>query len=94
MAHRHFDVPGAISITGGLMLLVYAMTRAAQHGWSKPQTIGLLAASAALVLAFVAIELRSKAPLLPMRMFRSRTLSGSNVAGLLWAPACSRSSSC
>ena len=87
VAHRHFDAPGAISITGGLMLLVYAMTRAAQHGWGTTETIGLLAASAALVVAFVAIELRSKAPLLPMRMFRSRTLSGSNVAGLLMGAA-------
>ena len=81
--HRHFDVPGAASITGGLMLLVYAMTRAAQHGWGSAETIGLLAASGALILAFVAIQLRSSAPLLPMRLFRLRTLSGSNLAGLL-----------
>ena len=65
--HRHFDAAGAASITGGLMLLVYAMTRAAQHGWATAETIGLLAASAALVVAFVVIELRSKAPLLPLR---------------------------
>src|SRR2546425_1384488 len=81
--HRHFDLPGAASITAGLMLLVYAMTRATQHGWGTTETIGLLAASAALIAAFVAIELRSKAPLLPMRIFRLRTLSGANVAGLL-----------
>ena len=81
--HRHFDFPGAASITGGLMLLVYAMTRAAQHGWGSAETIGLLAASGALILAFVAIQLRSRAPLLPMRLFRLRTLSGSNLAGLL-----------
>ena len=87
VAHRHFDVPGAISITGGLMLLVYAMTRAVQHGWGTTETIGLLAGAAALMVAFVAIELRSKAPLLPMRMFRSRTLSGSNLAGLLMGAA-------
>src|SRR5215203_1706480 len=58
VAHRHFDVPGAIAITGGLMLLVYAMTRAVQHGWGTTGTIALLAASAALVVAFIAIELR------------------------------------
>ena len=87
VSHRHFDVPGAVSITGGLMLLVYAMTRAVQHGWGTTETIALLATSAVLVVAFVAIELRSKAPLLPMRMFRSRTLSGSNVAGLLMGAA-------
>src|SRR5712691_9567490 len=50
--HRHFDFAGAASITGGLMLLVYAMTRAAQHGWGTTETIGLLAASAALIAAF------------------------------------------
>jgi EmrB/QacA subfamily drug resistance transporter len=83
LAHRHFDLPGAVSITGGLMLLVYAMTRAVQHGWATAETIGLLAASVAAIAAFVAIELRSSAPLLPMRMFRLRTLSGSNLAGLL-----------
>src|SRR5213080_3614193 len=58
--HRHFDAAGAASITGGLMLLVYAMTRATQHGWGTGETIGLLAASAALLVAFVLIELRSK----------------------------------
>jgi EmrB/QacA subfamily drug resistance transporter len=87
LAHRHFDLPGAAAITGGLMLLVYAMTRAVQHGWSSGETVGLLAAAVALVAAFVAIELRSGAPLLPMRMFRLRTLSGSNVAGLLMGGA-------
>src|SRR5215212_10012524 len=87
VTHRHFDVPGAVSITGGLMLLVYAMTRAVQHGWGTTETIALLAASAALIVAFVGIEMRSQAPLLPMRMFRSRTLSGSNLAGLLMGAA-------
>jgi EmrB/QacA subfamily drug resistance transporter len=83
VAHRHFDVPGAASITGGLMILVYAMTRAVQHGWGTPETITLLAVSAGLIAAFVVIELRSHAPLLPMRLFRLRTLTGSNIAGLL-----------
>ena len=81
--HRHFDVAGAISITGGLMLLVYAMTRATQDGWATAATIGLLAASVALVVAFLVIELRSKAPLLPMRIFRLRTLSAANLTGFL-----------
>src|SRR6266581_6292197 len=53
--HRYFDFAGAASITGGLMLLVYAMTRATQHGWGTGETIGLLSASAALVLTFFAI---------------------------------------
>jgi MFS family permease len=81
--HRHFDVAGAASITSGLMLLVYAMTRAAQHGWGTTESIALLAASAALIGVFFVIELRSKAPLLPMRIFRLRTLTASNVSGLL-----------
>src|SRR5438477_3357693 len=85
--HRHFDTAGAASITGGLMLLVYAMTRATQHGWATAETIGLLAASVALIVAFVVIELRSKAPLLPMRIFRLRTLSASNLSGLLMGGA-------
>src|SRR5213083_1083866 len=62
--HRHFDTAGAASITGGLMLLVYALTHASQHGWATTETIGLLAASAALVVAFLVTELRSPAPLL------------------------------
>src|SRR3954452_7965282 len=85
--HRHFDIAGAAAITSGLMLLVYAMTRATQHGWATTTTIGLLAASAALIVAFIVIELRSKAALLPMRIFRLRTLTGSNVAGLLMGAA-------
>src|SRR3989449_7748801 len=71
--HRYFDFSGAASITGGLMVLVYALTRATQHGWGTLTTAGLLAAAAALVVAFVVIELRSKAPLLPLGIFRLRT---------------------
>jgi len=87
LGHRRFDVTGAATITGGLMLLVYAMTRATQHGWGTAETIGLLAASAALVAAFVVVEFRSRAPLLPMRIFRLRTLTASNVTGLLMGGA-------
>jgi EmrB/QacA subfamily drug resistance transporter len=80
VADRHFDVPGAVSVTAGLMLLVYATTRATTHGWGSPETLGLFAASAALVLAFLAIEQRSRSPLLPLRIFRSRNLTAANVA--------------
>ncbi len=85
--HRHFDAAGAASITGGLMLLVYALTRASQHGWATTETIGLLAASAALIIGFVLIEIRSPAPLLPLRIFRLRTLSASNINALLMGAA-------
>ena len=87
LTHRHLDVGGAVSITAGLMLLVYAMTRATQHGWATPATIGLLAASAAFIGAFFFIEARSPAPLLPLRIFRLRTLTASNVSGLLMGGA-------
>src|SRR5512133_314959 len=80
LGHRHFDVAGAVSVTSGLMLLVYALTRATSDGWGAPSTLALLGISGALVLAFVVIELRSKSPLLPMRIFRSSTLSAANVA--------------
>src|SRR4029453_14303622 len=75
LGHRRFDFAGAASITGGLMLLVYALTRATQHGWVTGTTIGLLVASGLLIAAFFVIELRSKAPLLPLRIFRLRTLA-------------------
>src|SRR5213592_1519195 len=87
LKHRTFDFAGAASITGGLMLLVYAMTRATQHGWATGETFGLLAGSVALIAAFFVIELRSKAPLLPLRIFRLRTLSASNLSGLLMGGA-------
>jgi EmrB/QacA subfamily drug resistance transporter len=80
LAHRHFDVPGAASITAGLMLLVYALTRATTDGWTSGSTLALLGGSAALIVTFIAIELRSRSPLLPLRIFRSRTLTGANIA--------------
>jgi EmrB/QacA subfamily drug resistance transporter len=82
-AHRHFDVAGATSITAGLMVLVYAITRASQHGWSNAVTIGLLATAVALIAAFLGIEARSPAPLLPLRIFRLRTLSAANATMLV-----------
>jgi EmrB/QacA subfamily drug resistance transporter len=83
LGHRNFDFAGAVTVTGGLMLLVYAMTRATEIGWGTAETIGLLAASGALILTFVSVELRSRAPLLPMRIFRMRTLAGANATAFL-----------
>ena len=80
LGHRHFDFAGAASVTAGLMLLVYAMTRATSDGWGSATTLALLAGAAALVLAFVAIELRSRSPLLPLRIFRLRTLAAANAS--------------
>jgi EmrB/QacA subfamily drug resistance transporter len=78
LAHRYFDVAGATSVTGGLMLLVYALTRATSDGWTSPVTLGLLGGAAALIAAFLAIESRSRSPLLPLRIFRLRALSAAN----------------
>jgi EmrB/QacA subfamily drug resistance transporter len=82
-ATRHFDAAGAVTVTAGLSALVYALVDANSAGWGSFQTIGLLALSVALVASFVAIELRSRAPLVPFRVFRLRTLTGANVVGLL-----------
>jgi EmrB/QacA subfamily drug resistance transporter len=80
---RSFDLAGAISVTAGLSILVYALVDATDAGWGSTQTIGLLALAAVLLAAFVAIELRAAAPLVPFRIFRMRTLTGANVVGLL-----------
>jgi predicted MFS family arabinose efflux permease len=82
-ATRSFDLGGALSVPAGLSVLVYALVDATDAGWGSTQTIGLLALAAVLLVAFVAIELRSEAPLVPFRIFRLRTLTGANVVGLL-----------
>jgi EmrB/QacA subfamily drug resistance transporter len=82
-ARRHFDIAGAVSVTGGLSLLVYALLDANNAGWGSARTIGLLALSAILLVAFVVIERRTPSPLVPFRIFRLRTLTGANIVGLL-----------
>jgi EmrB/QacA subfamily drug resistance transporter len=76
---RRFDFAGAITITAALVALVYAVVEAPETGWTDGQTLGLLAASAALVALFATIEARSAAPLAPLRIFRSRALVGGNL---------------
>ncbi len=83
LGHRRFDVAGAVTVTGGLSLLVYAVVTAGGHGWASATTAGLLAGAAALIAAFILIEARSAAPLLPLSFFRNRTVTAANVAGLL-----------
>jgi hypothetical protein len=83
LRHRHFDVSGATSVTAGLMLLVYALTRTVTTGWGDVTTLAILAGSALLIAAFVAIELRTAAPLLPLRIFRQRTLAAANGVAVL-----------
>ena len=82
-ARRRYDPFGAVTITGGLLLAVYALSEAPVHGWGSTRTIALLAAGAALVLGFVAVERRVESPLLPLRIFRLRTVAGANAVGLL-----------
>jgi EmrB/QacA subfamily drug resistance transporter len=82
-ARRRFDALGGITGTGALVLLVYAISQASQYGWGATRTIALLAASAALLVAFLEIESRVKDPLLPLSIFRLHTLAGANAAGLL-----------
>jgi EmrB/QacA subfamily drug resistance transporter len=80
---RSFDIAGAFTVTAGLSVFVYALVDATDAGWGSTQTIGLLALAVVLLAAFVAIELRSAAPLVPFRIFRLRTLTGANAVGLL-----------
>jgi EmrB/QacA subfamily drug resistance transporter len=80
---RAFDVAGAVSVTAGLSILVYALVDAQNAGWGSFQTVGLLGLAAALLVAFTVIELRAASPLVPFRIFRVRTVTGANVTGLL-----------
>src|SRR5204863_6785569 len=80
---RNFDVLGASSVTGGLALLVYAISKAPLDGWGDTTTIVLLVAAAALIVFFVAWEARAPNPLMPLSIFRIRTLAGANTVGLL-----------
>ena len=84
MARRSYDPAGAVTITGALVLLVYAVVEAPDVGWGDVQTILLLVGSAVLVAAFVLIESRHRAPLVPLRLFRSRTLVGANLVMLIF----------
>jgi EmrB/QacA subfamily drug resistance transporter len=80
---RHFDVAGAVTVTAGLMLLVYALTRAPSVGWGSAETIASFVGFAVLTAAAVFIEQRSRSPLVDLKIFRRRTLTAANVIGLL-----------
>ena len=83
LGHRRFDAAGAVAITSALTLFVYAISKAPDVGWSSARTILLLLASAVLLVASIVIEMRSSAPLMPMRIFRLRSLLAANVVGFL-----------
>jgi EmrB/QacA subfamily drug resistance transporter len=82
-ARRSYDVLGAVTVTGALVMLVYAISQAPTTGWTAIRTLALLAGSAALLAGFLVIETRAEAPLLPLRLFRLKTLAGSNAVSFL-----------
>jgi EmrB/QacA subfamily drug resistance transporter len=83
--NRSFDLAGAAAVTGGLVLLVYAIVKAQAYGWGSAKTIGLLAGAVALLAAFMTIEARSKAPLMRLSIFRIRALAVADLVLLLVA---------
>ncbi|MFN8108755.1 MAG: MFS transporter [Thermoleophilia bacterium] len=83
--HRGFDLAGAVSVTGGLVALVYGIVKAQSFGWGSPKTLGLLGAAVALLAAFVVIERRSAAPLVQLGIFRMRSLTAANATMLVVA---------
>jgi EmrB/QacA subfamily drug resistance transporter len=83
--HRSFDVVGAVLVTSGLVLLVYALLDAPQKGWGSTQTIVLAIVAAVILAGFVAWERGRRAPLVPFSIFRLQTLRGANVVSLLVA---------
>src|SRR5215211_45347 len=87
-AERHgqgFDALGAVTITAGLVLLVYTLVKAEDFGWDSGRTIGLLAGAAVLIAAFIGIEARSRSPLAPLGFFRNRTATSANILSILIA---------
>jgi EmrB/QacA subfamily drug resistance transporter len=82
-----FDIPGAALVTGGLVALVFGITQGREYGWGSVETIGVFALSAVLLAAFLAWETRAKDPLMTFSIFRLRTLTGANVAGLILGTA-------
>ena len=83
--HRSFDLAGAVTVTSGLIALVYGIVRSAESGWGSGEVLGILALAAVLLVAFVVIERRSAEPLVRLSIFSVRTVRGANVAMLVVA---------
>jgi EmrB/QacA subfamily drug resistance transporter len=83
VVRRRFDPLGAVTVTGGLLLLVYALSKAPEIGWGSARTITLLAASAASLLVFLIVEMRVETPLMPLKIFRLRPVAVANIVGML-----------
>ena len=86
-AAQRLDVAGAVTVTASLMTAVYAVVNGNEVGWLTGRTLGLLAASAALLAIFLGIEAHVRSPLVPLRLFRLRNIAVSNAVGVLWAGA-------
>jgi predicted MFS family arabinose efflux permease len=84
---RRFDVVGAVLVTSGLATAVFAITQANAYGWSSAKTFGLFGLAAAVLAAFVAVELRSADPLMSFSIFRIKTVAGANAAGFILSTA-------
>ena len=82
---RSLDVGGAITVTGALMVAVYAIVNGNADGWTTGTTLVRFAIAIVLFASFIAIETRVKSPLMPLGLFRRRNLSTASVAGILWA---------
>ena len=78
-----FDVPGAVLVTGGLMSLVFALVKGNDAGWTSAQTLATLALSVALLVGFVQVQRQVRSPLVPFRLFASRSLAGADLGALL-----------
>ncbi len=85
--HGRVDVAGAATVSAALMIAVYAIVNGNHAGWGSGQTLGLLAAAVGMAAVFVAIELRVEVPLVPLGLFRVRSVATSNTIGVLWAAA-------
>ncbi|MFF3953502.1 MFS transporter [Streptomyces sp. NPDC001890] len=81
-ARPRLDVPGAVTVTGGLLLLVYGLTQAGESGWTRPTTLAALLAGLVLLVAFRAVEQKATAPLVPVHILKRRSVIWGNAAGL------------
>ncbi|WP_024758174.1 MFS transporter [Streptomyces exfoliatus] len=80
---RHLDLPGAVLVTGGLATLAYGIVQTEEAGWTDPATLLTLLGGLVLLAVFVAVEARTAAPLMPLKIFRNRAVSAANVSILL-----------
>jgi EmrB/QacA subfamily drug resistance transporter len=79
---QKFDIPGAVLVTSGLMALVYALVKGNEFGWASGRTLGLMSVALGMLAAFVVVQLRTSAPLVPFRLFRNRSVLGADLGAL------------